>query len=130
MKTRRGKMIELSDFNDKVRKIYGRVYDFQQQDGCKNRGTFDFTVPSKSPDDFENDTVLEKVNGPQRGVSFKAWLARDPKLFLKDDQDGTTQWRIDMWWERNFYPDVQMIANDLCEKGKLKPGDYTIIIDW
>ena len=53
------------------------------------------------------------------GVSFAAWL-----VFSKQ------AWKIAMWWERNFYPDVQMIANDLHSKGLLQAGKYLIDIDW
>jgi len=35
-----------------------------------------------------------------------------------------------MWWERNFYPDVEMIANDLHKRGILEAGEYVIDIDW
>lgn len=35
-----------------------------------------------------------------------------------------------MWWVRNFYPDVNMVANDLYEKGLLEAGEYLINIDW
>jgi hypothetical protein len=35
-----------------------------------------------------------------------------------------------MWWDRNFYPNLQMVANDLHEKGLLAAGDYIISIDW
>lgn len=64
------------------------------------------------------------------GVSFKAWLNRAPKQGLSCDPDGKKSWGISMWWERNFYPDVQMIANDLHAKGLLPAGNYIINIDW
>ena len=63
------------------------------------------------------------------GVSFKAWLERDPKQKLNAD-DCDCPSAITMWWERNFYPDVQMIANDLHSKGLLPAGEYVINIDW
>lgn len=122
------KMIEVSDWDDLVTKTYGRVYSFQQQDDCKARGTHELTVPA-SADDYENDTVPEKVNDPEMGVSFAAWLARDPEQLLSDP-DSQNSWSVAMWWERNFYPDVQMIANDLHAKGLLDAGEYVINIDW
>lgn len=111
-------MIEVQEWDDLVENTYNRPYSFQQQDGCKDRGTHNLTVPDE-PMDYENDSVPETVNHPNMGVSFKAWLERDPK-----------QNAITMWWERNFYPDVQMIANDLHSKGLLPAGEYVINIDW
>lgn len=94
-------------------------------------GNFYLTVPSEA-EDFENDTIPEIVNGPEEGVSFKAWLARDPKQKLESEKKGVRKdkWAIDLWWERNFYPDIQMVANDLHQKGLLDAGEYTINIDW
>lgn len=120
------KVIELSDWDNLVKETYGRPYSFQQQDGCKPRGNFHLTVPEETYD-FENDVVPEKVNHPEMGVSFAAWLARDPKQKVGEEK---YDWSISMWWERNFYPDVQMIANDLHAKGLIEAGDYVIDIDW
>ncbi|MCV6900900.1 hypothetical protein OE165_28100, partial [Escherichia coli] len=73
----------MNDWNDLVEKTYGRVYCFQQQDGgCKDRGLSYITIPSEAYDDFENDTIPEVVNGDEMGVSFKAWLERDPNKKL------------------------------------------------
>ena len=121
-------LIECSAWDDLVRTTYKRPYCFQQQDDCKDRGTHKLTVPAPA-DDYENDSVPETVNHPNMGVSFKAWLERDPKQKLNaDDYDCPSA--ITMWWERNFYPDVQMIANDLHSKGLLPAGEYVINIDW
>jgi hypothetical protein len=110
-------VIEAGDWDGLVEATYGKPYCFQQQDGCKPRGTHNITIPNKAYD-YENDSVPEVVNGEEMGVSFKAWISRDPK------QDRN------LFWERNFYPDVQMIANDLHEKGLILAGDYVINIDW
>jgi hypothetical protein len=107
-------------------KTYGRTYNFQQQDDCKERGHVSLIVPSEA-NDYENETVPEVVNDPEMGVSFAAWLARDPKQPLKNQEND---WELNMWWDRNFYPDVQMIANDLHAKGLLDAGEYSIDIDW
>jgi hypothetical protein len=63
------------------------------------------------------------------GVSFKAWLDRDPskKLPNREDEDN---WGLDLWWDRNFYPHVSMVINDLHTKGLLEAGEYGIEIDW
>lgn len=123
MKTKQ--VIEVSVWDAIVQETYGRPYSFQQQDGCQSRGAVPFTVP-KEAIDYENDTLPEKVNGEQRGVSFAAWLARDPKAPVA----GRTDYSIGLWWHRNFYPEFQMVANDLHAKGLLEAGEHTILIDW
>lgn len=70
---------------------------------------------------------LKKVNGDEMGVSFKAWLERNPSQELPDDKNS---WSLELFWGRNFYPDVQMVANDLHAKGLIEAGDYVIDIDW
>lgn len=130
MKIRIEKVIDLDELNKLVTETYGRPYNFQQQDGYKGRGSHRFSVPSlEYCEDFDNDTVPEIVNHQEMGVSFAAWLKRDPKQKLsnKDDQES---WSIDLWWVRNFYPNFQMVANDLYAKGLIEAGDYTIDIDW
>lgn len=127
IKTRTEQVISVQDWDNLVTETYGRPYSFQQQDGCKERQRVYLAVPD-DPCDFENDTIPEVVNGNEMGVSFAAWLARDPNQPIPgSDEFG---WRLGLWWDRNFYPDVQMIANDLHEKGLLPAGEYTIDIDW
>lgn len=79
--------------------------------------------------DHERDSVPENVNDETMGVSFKAWLARDPKQKLSNPEDQA-DYCLDLWWKRNFYPDVQMVANDLHAKGLLEAGTHTILIHW
>ena len=127
LKIKTEQVIAVDDWDKLVEETYGRPYKFQQQDGCRSRGTFKFKVPDKELLDFENDEVKEEVNGPEEGVSFAAWLARDPKKQIPErDEDYV----LELWWHRNFYPDVSMVANDLHKKGLLPEGDYTIDIDW
>lgn len=121
------KVIDVHDFDGLVRDTYGKPYNFQQQDGCKNRQMVNITVPCYA-EDYENDTVPEEVNHPQMGVSFQAWLNRDPMQGLNGEESAG--WDVEMWWERNFYPDVSMILNDLHDKGLLPEGKYSINIDW
>jgi hypothetical protein len=123
------KVIDVSDWDDLVVETYKRPYSFQQQDGCKERQRVRITIPDH-PYDFENDTVPEVVNGDEMGVSFKAWLERDPEQALNTDDEWDRTYGIGLFWERNFYPDVQMIANDLHAKGLIEAGDYVIDIDW
>lgn len=121
--------IDVDNFDQLVMDTYGRVYNFQQQDGCKSRGLEYITVPSDCPDDYENDTIPDEVNGEEQGVSFSAWLARDPKEW-NGSPDQNDQWCIDLFWARNFYPSVDMVINDLHAKGLLPAGEYAINIDW
>lgn len=121
------KCISCSDLDDFVTQAYKRPYTFQQQDGCKERGVETVTVPAIHPHDYPNATVPEKINGSEMGVSFAAWLARDPKTWNGPKKDAPD---ISMFWERNFYPSLDMVLNDLHAKGLIEAGDYTIEIDW
>lgn len=131
LKTNTRTTIDLHDWNTFVQETYGRPYDFQQQDGCKDRGTEYFTVDEVfepvEEDTYDNDTIPEDVDTQEMGVSFKGWLARDPKQpLIKQEYD----FELDSWWTRNFYPSLDMVVNDLHSKGLLKPGQYMIVIDW
>lgn len=121
--------IDLFDFDGLVQDTYGRTYSFQQQDGCKDRGIEYFTVPMDNPWDFEDESIPEEVNGREMGVSFDAWLKRDPNQPLKDDEYGKRQSSIDLFWKRNFYPSLDMVVSDLYKKGLIPAGDYQIVID-
>lgn len=123
-------VIDVGDLDELVMETYGRIYTFQQQDGCKDRQRVYITVPEKHPYDFKNDTIPEKVNGAEMGVSFAAWLARDPKQLLDTDDEWERENGVSLWWERNFYPSIDMVINDLHAKGLIAAGKYTIDIDW
>ena len=75
-------VISIQDWDSFVVKTYGKPYCFQQQNGCQERGNFNITIPS-SDNDFENTTIPEEINGDEMGVSFAAWLARDPSILYK-----------------------------------------------
>lgn len=126
MKIKQVSMIDVQEWDGLVEQTYGRKYSFQQQDGCQGRGTYEIEVPCYEGYDFVATTVPENVNDPQMGVSFEAWLARDPKAPI---EDGGTR-HLDLWWYRNFYPAIEAVANDLHAKGLLPAGKYTINIDW
>ena len=121
-------LISVSDWDDLVSKTYERPYNFQQQEGCRDRGIFNLTIPSDyTQSDDENDEIPEVINGTTRGVKFEKWLERDPKQQVGDE---TEEVYIRMFWERNFYPDIYTVANDLHKKGLIETGDYLIHIDW
>lgn len=129
LKTQTVKQIDVDDWNSFVKKVYGKPYDFQQQDGCKERGVFYFEVPVNYLHDYKNSELPEEVNHEEMGVSFEAWLKRSPEQKLNDEEwDHPAS--IEMWWERNFYPDVSMIITDLHERDLLAEGDYMIDICW
>lgn len=145
MKTKNVKLIDVQDFDELVTKTYGKIYSFQQQDDCKDRGIHYIEVPCH-PDDYENDTIPEIINGNVKGVSFKSWLERDitnPLNPSKEElhrcgyywEEDVKKWcssksHLNLFWERNFYPHVSMILNDLHSKGLIKSGKYGINIDW
>ena len=125
---RKVNMIEVSDWDNLISKTYNRHYSFQQQDDCKPRGTFNITIPSDNTDDHNlPDSVPEIINGEKMGVNFKSWLERD---MSQPVGDRDAKWEIELFWERNFYPDVQTVANDLHSKGLIEAGSYIINIDW
>lgn len=129
--TRTELVIDVGDWDDLVVETYKRPYRFQQQDGCKDRQRVRLTVPEDAWD-YDNESIPEVVNGDEMGVSFKAWLERDPQLLLNETRADWDNGKhsLSLFWERNFYPDVQMVANDLHAKGLLVAGEYVIDIDW
>lgn len=149
IKTKNHKVIELGDWDDLVIETYGRMYSFQQQDGCQGRGNVKLTIPDTDNDSEMHDKIPEIINGEIMGVKFATWLERDPKAPLnpsdkelkscnyywgKTEQDKTS-WKQDesnirMFYDRNFYPDLQTVANDLHKKGLIEAGEYIIEIDW
>jgi hypothetical protein len=126
-------VISVQDFDSLVEKTYGRTYSFQQQDGCKDRGTYEFTLPFDDeyvPEDHESATVEEEVNSEDMGVSFASWLARDPNQKLDTEDEWDRDHGLCLWWERNFYPHVDVVVDDLYKRGLIPAGKYLINIDW
>ena len=125
------KSVELRDWDKLVKETYGREYSLQQQDGCKDRGYETFTVPCLKDalefDSYMRDSIEEKVNGDEMGVKFNVWLERDPKLLSREIK---SQWENNLFWQRSFYPHLDVVAQDLYEKGLIESGEYNIIIDW
>jgi hypothetical protein len=128
-------VISVGDWDKLITSTYGKMYSFQQQEDCQPRGRVCITIPDAAEEyDYTNTTLPEVVNHSDMGVSFAAWLARDPKQPLdgngNPEKASAEQWKIDLWWARNFYPAIQMVGNDLHSKGLIEAGEYTIDIDW
>lgn len=121
------KVIDCFDWDKLVQETYKRPYCFQQQNGCQDRGNVEITIPSRSYDEDMNDSIPEEVNGKEMGVKFQTWLSRDPNQRIPE---GNEKWLVELFWKRNFYPELQAIANDLHSKGLIDAGEYTINIDW
>jgi hypothetical protein len=121
------KQIEVQDWDDLIEKTYGKIYSFQQQDGCKGRGIETISVPDKWGEDYKVDLLPFEVNGIRRGVSFQSWLNTSPEETAKQFR---YDWENRIFWDRNFYPHVSMIINDLHSRGILEEGEYDIKIDW
>ena len=122
------KIIDCHDWDKLVVETYGRPYCFQQQDECQSRGLFELSIPSDfTMDEDMNDSIPEVVNGEEMGVKFNVWLARDPKQPIPNQ---TADYQLGLFWDRNFYPDIYTVANDLHAKGLIEAGEYGIKIDW
>lgn len=122
------KIINVSNWDKLIEDTYGRPYNLQQQDGCMERQMLRISIPGESCDDEQHDSIPEVVNGEEMCVKFATWLARDPKQDLADGK--TNSWSVKLFYERNFYPELQTVANDLHAKGLIPAGDYLIEIDW
>lgn len=129
IKFRTEKVIRVQDWDDLVKTAYGRPYTLQQQDGCMERQRISIKVPCNA-DDYDNNTVPEVVNGDEMGVSFKSWVERDPNQPLNSTDEWTRKYGLSLWWDRNFYPHLDMVINDLHQKGLLPEGEYIIDVDW
>lgn len=116
------KMVDDRDWDDLVCKTYGRVYCFQQQNGCVPPGIYHLTVPDK-----HEEPNADPIDHGGWGVRFSRWLSTDPTY---SPDPNWSPMMVKLWWKRDFYPDIQAVANDLHSKGLLEAGDYVINIDW
>lgn len=123
------RQISLQDWDNLVEQTYGKIYSFQQQDGCKSRGVETISTNSEWAEDFENTEIPFELNGDEMGVSFETWLNTSPED-TKKHFNPKFEWENSLFWERNFYPEPNILAADLCKRGLLEPGEYQIKIDW
>lgn len=129
MEIKEVKQITVQDWDNLVEKTYGKIYSFQQQEGCKSRGVEIINTDSDWAEDFENTEIPFEVNGKERGVSLETWLNTTPEDTAKHF-NPECPWENLLFWKRNFYPEPNTLAADLCKRGLLKPGEYQIKIDW
>lgn len=133
LKTKTITLIEVEDWDYLVNQVYGKPYRFQQQYGCQSKELYTFSVPDIDGEDFEETEIPFDIDGEEMGVSFETWLNTSPESTVKhftDFNSGLVEYYNRMFWERNFYPSISMIINDLHSKGFLEEGEYSINIDW
>jgi hypothetical protein len=132
LKYRIERVVECQDWDALVEKTYGKPYCFQQQEGCQPRGSVRITIPNKWADDADgemNDDIPFEINGDEMGVKFEKWLKTTPEDINRNNPEQY-KGQNNLFWERNFYPNIDVVANDLYKKGLIEAGDYTINIDW
>lgn len=124
------KIIDSFDWDKLVQETYGKPYCFQQQNDCQPRGTHKITIPEENIEDydFENEKIPFKINGNVMGVKFNTWLNTSEEDIKKEFLEKENS--LHLFWDRNFYPNLQVIANDLHSKGLIEAGEYVINIDW
>lgn len=128
LKSKSKHVVELSDWDNFIKEVYGKPYSFQQQEGYKMRGIWEFNIPFTDEWDYEEDIPDIPVGDQQlSGVKFQTWLDKDPneKFFPEGPVYADS-----LYWERNFYPDKCTLVKDLESKGLLTEGNYVINIDW
>lgn len=74
-----------------------------------------------------NEREREDVLNKAKGILDKYSDDRLKELFLEEVivREGGL-----FWWERNFYPDVSMIVEDLYNKGIIPVKCFGIEVDW
>ena len=123
------KVIDCSDWDDLVQKTYNKPYCFQQQDGCQSRGNITIDISKEEIEDYYDLEIPFKINGNVMGVNFNTWLNTTVEEINEKHPESYKGQNI-LWWDRNFYPNLQIIANDMCRKGLIESGEYMIDIDW
>ena len=101
------RMIWELDFSKLVTETYGRPYSLQQQDPMLGQNEIiEVTVPDHP-----------SVADPEQ--HFAEWLGRE----VEASPDV-------LWWHREFYPELQVVLNDLRVRGLIEPGEYVIHAWW
>lgn len=136
-----------SEFSDLVSEVYGRPYRLQQQGDCYAQDSIiEITATEEDyPDDwvpYEDEITLEKwlsadPNAPIRNPRYDQYRelalqhpGKGYEKLEKDEWEGPGTTTHDLYWEREFYPPLEDLVNDLCKKGKIPAGDYVIHVWW
>ena len=116
MKITEIKLIELAEFDSLVKETYKKPYSLQQQEGGMERHLLRIAVPVEEPEDHQDGDM---------GVSFETWLNTSLETFPFE-----YEYQMEFFWEREFYPPLEMIVNDLFNQGLMEAGEYGIDINW
>lgn len=153
------KQINESEFSELVRKTYNRPYRLQQTDGCYSRGSFTLTISSNGCEAYPT-TAMSNGGDGESPVSFQEWIQRDRnepipisekdieayealknssisnKSFYDPNNESNKKSREvggllnTLWWEREFYPDLNELLDDMLSRGLIEEGEYEMEIDW
>lgn len=99
-------MISDHDCDKLITATYKKPYGFQQQAGCRDRGTYEFSLPLDcEPEEYELD--LEDVPATLKTyamqTTFAKWLERSAEEPLSSETSQGNS-AIELWWQRHFYP--------------------------
>lgn len=122
------KVIDVDKWNDFIVETYGKPYNFQQQDGCKERQYTNVDVKYYVGEWDINEELeeLEEYGGDIPFVRLDEWLAKE----VEKPSEGNEKWRIETRWERDFYPHIGELIIDLYNKNLIKLETFYINIDW
>lgn len=116
--------IYVEDWDNIVKGYYGKIYNFQQQDGCKARGYYE--VSYSDDDEYNNTKLPVQVNGDKMGINFNVWVGKDfENKFFKSDHSAER-----LFWERNYYPFIGCVIKDLYDNGIIDHKVFLIEVDW
>lgn len=114
---------DLEEFNKLVETEYWNPYHFQQQDWCKQRWVFEFSVPNNEWDEYEWILEVKQLDKYESTmwVDFIKWQQTHPI---------DNSWQEVLKYQRYFYPSIYPVVNDLFMKWIIPEWDYLINIDW
>jgi hypothetical protein len=74
---------------------------------------------------------MKEINrDPKEPLNPSKEELKECNYYWGESEEDEMKWKqdishINMFWERNFYPNVQMVANDLHKKGLIEAGEYS-----
>lgn len=120
------RVIENYKWNEFISSIYNLPYNYQQQNDRQNTN-FEFNIPNDlEEEDLGSDSIPYEVNGEDECVKFDTWKNSD---FEEIGKNFEYEVETKLFYERNFYPSIFQILNDLYNRGLIEEGDYLIRID-